>query len=171
MKKSIILSKKELTGTDYRKFIIEIKTPSERHNYFAITAQGWEDNRHECTCCGCLHEDILKFRPDLKIFVDLHLSENDGSPMYATENGFYFYQITQGVAKYHKIEVGDEVKYSKILQEHLRINDVQFSELYRRLAIVDGQELKKATFVFFCEELRENWKSEAKKAIELFETL
>jgi len=57
------------------------------HNDFAITANIYEGRK--LVSCGCQHQEILKVRPDLKIFVDLHLSNEEGMPMYAIENGFY----------------------------------------------------------------------------------
>lgn len=40
--------------------------------------------------CGCLHEEIVALRPELKPFVDLHLNTVDGLPMHAVENGAYY---------------------------------------------------------------------------------
>lgn len=40
---------------------------------------------------GAAHEDILRKYPKLKLFVDLHLADDSGAPMYAARNGFYFY--------------------------------------------------------------------------------
>ena len=63
------------------------------HEDFAITADFWLPNNtrtdQNLIAGGCCHEEILKFRPDLKIFVDLHLNDFRGYPMYYIENGFY----------------------------------------------------------------------------------
>ena len=63
------------------------------HEDFAITADFWklesprtDGNWIMGVCC---HEEILKLRPDLKIFVDIHLNDFRGYPMYFIENGFY----------------------------------------------------------------------------------
>jgi hypothetical protein len=39
---------------------------------------------------GCCHELILEKHPDLADLVALHLSDIDGQPMHALENGFYW---------------------------------------------------------------------------------
>jgi hypothetical protein len=39
---------------------------------------------------GCLHEKIVEHFPELKPIVAMHLSDIDGEPMYALENGLYF---------------------------------------------------------------------------------
>ena len=63
------------------------------HEDFSIKADFWklESPRTDRNWImgGCCHEEILKFRPDLKIFVDLHLNDFRGYPMYYIENGFY----------------------------------------------------------------------------------
>ena len=63
------------------------------HEDFSLTATFWLPNKPRIdkyfTVAGCCHEKILKLRPDLKIFVDLHLNDFRGYPMYYIENGFY----------------------------------------------------------------------------------
>lgn len=39
---------------------------------------------------GCCHDEILKHRPDLKQFVDLHLCSYDGIPMHGAANLAYY---------------------------------------------------------------------------------
>ena len=97
MKTKIILSKEELRETDFSRFEIEIRLDDEcknGHDDFAITAMGrYKDHTNKYDpwdMCGCCHEEILKLRPDLKPFVDLHLSDSKGAPMYTIENGYYF---------------------------------------------------------------------------------
>jgi len=68
------------------------------HQDFSITATYWEigkvRNNHNMIGGGCCHDEILKHRPDLQIFVNLHLCDFTGCPMYAVENGFY--HLTNG---------------------------------------------------------------------------
>lgn len=62
-------------------------------NDFAITADIYEKGKPRADryhiSGGCCHDEILKARPDLKIFVDLHLCDVNGAPMYTAANGFY----------------------------------------------------------------------------------
>jgi hypothetical protein len=57
------------------------------HSDFSITCEIYERGRFEAG--GAAHDEILKAMPSLKMFVDLHLSNAKGRPMYALENGFY----------------------------------------------------------------------------------
>ena len=63
------------------------------HEDFSITADFWKLKKPRTDknwiMGGCCHEEILKLRPDLKIFVDIHLNDFRGYPMYYIENGFY----------------------------------------------------------------------------------
>lgn len=63
------------------------------HQDFAITANIYEGNKpttdRNMIAAGCCHSKILAARPELGIFVDLHLSDYSGVPMHAVENGFY----------------------------------------------------------------------------------
>ena len=58
--------------------------------YFSVTGEIWErPNARDCVACGCLHDEVLKFWPELKPVIDLHLSDSNGQPMSAEANGWY----------------------------------------------------------------------------------
>lgn len=64
------------------------------HQDFSMTGTGWQKGKPRTDRWmmygGCCHDAILKARPDLQIFADLHLCTAAGVPMHAIENGFYF---------------------------------------------------------------------------------
>ena len=65
---------------------------------WSITADIYEQRKNgRFVWCagGCCHEEILKRFPQFKMFVDLHLSNHYGAPMYPVENGFYQYYEQQ----------------------------------------------------------------------------
>ena len=88
--------KHKISITEKVNCVISIRLNDEcknGHEDFSITSDFWklESPRTDRNWImgGCCHEEILKFRPDLKIFVDLHLNDFRGYPMYYIENGFY----------------------------------------------------------------------------------
>lgn len=62
------------------------------HNTFTVTAdvQRKTHVNHWKDCMGgCCHEHILSLCPHFKNLVHLHLSDQNGAPMYAAGNGFH----------------------------------------------------------------------------------
>ena len=112
------------------------------HDTFAITGKVYRPGTkvfsdRNMESCGCVHEDILKARPDLKIFVDLHLADGDGQPMYATENGFFHYM--QGVGIYRTFTHSEREHKPEALQylcNHLRISPDECEQLVRELNVI-----------------------------------
>lgn len=122
------------------------------HEDFAITATAWEKGKRltdrNNIYCGCCHEEILKVHPELKMFVDLHLSSYEGVPMYALENGWH--------------HIANE---SACAQSYIRATDVEFKALK-----------KCKNMVFFSKELNalgipNRWAQEAAAAIAKLEEM
>lgn len=118
--------------------------------YFSITGEIWERNKRtgekkgrDSVACGCIHDDILKAFPGLYDLIALHLSDIDGSPMHAVENGYYY--LRQG-----KIDV---------LAKHLRIPYEEAEKL---------QDMTKEDFIKFVDFQRLRWKEEADKVIDKY---
>lgn len=153
MKKQIILTPKELINSEYRKFIITIELSDDYkngHDDFSITANGWSkyNKSSEQDCGGCLHEDILKLKPELKIFVDLHLSDYNGAPMYTVENDYYWLH-----------------KDKQRAIEYLRITEVEYNLLYNAKDKIEYSNLLHSLGIV------KRWKSEADYAIKTLEKM
>lgn len=97
---------------------------------------------------GRIHEGILKASPKLKMFVDLHLCDWRGTPLYPVENGYYFLQ-----------------KYKKQAKEYLRVTDEEMEILSK----CDDKEYFK--YQLFALGIVERWQAESKKAIQALEEL
>lgn len=97
---------------------------------------------------GCIHEEILKASPKLKMFVDLHLCDWRGTPLYPVENGYYFLQ-----------------KDKKQAKEYLRVTDEEMEILSK----CDNKEYFK--YKLFAFGIVERWQAESKKAIQALEEL
>ena len=154
---------KDIDGND---LIINIRLNDECHNGhqdFSITAdcyaKGKAHTDRNYLYGGCSHDEILKVQPDLKIFVDLHLADCEGIPMYAVENGFY--HLETGFTNTPK----DNPKFKAEFCEYYRIKPEQFDVL--------NTCKNKLQYALALQNLSilSQWKEEADKAIKILEAL
>lgn len=141
------------------------------HEDFSITANIKEkDSRGQWVEAGgeCCHEHILKLRPGLKPFVDLHLCTWQGVPMHCAANAFYWLAGHLGLSyvEYHGSS-GSSGKSKdeclRIFKEHVRCTDEELPVL---LECRSQEEL-----LIAIEDLGivKRWKKEAKAAIKQLE--
>jgi hypothetical protein len=121
------------------------------------SGEAQERNGREPDMSGCIHDQILRAFPKLKPIVALHLSNPDGVPMHAYENGWYWYSSYEGKGTHGTRDGRTDYE---VACEYLRIPIggipcPQNRDSFRRL--VDAQ--------------RERWASEAGEARELLESL
>lgn len=151
------------------------------HPYFSATASSLD-------CGGCLHDEILKVWPESKPIVDLHLSNaDDGAPMYAEDNGYYWLAGAVGGLgeQYHggsgkDGKTPDECR--QILADHLRITLDAATTLANQISDVYGSALTsdkaseartsaKLAFGSFVNAQRERWQAEAIAGLALIQRL
>jgi hypothetical protein len=74
------------------------------HNTFSITGEIYIPGRRDCEACGCIHEEIAKYFPELAPFLKYHLMSTD-APLHYIANtlywikGEYEYQLISGSTK------------------------------------------------------------------------
>lgn len=144
---------KNHNGLDYYVTISLDDDCKNGHSDFSITASIYEEGRKAeryLVACGCCHDDILKVFPELKLYVDLHLSDVNGTPMYAVENGFYF------------MEKGEH----DTLKSVLRITDKELDFL-----VANSEDKIVFAYNIVSMGLPKRWKKEADKAIKWLEEM
>lgn len=133
------------------------------HQDFSITGDLYQANKPKSDryhlSGGCIHEEILKFFPEFKMFVNLHLCDFDGVPMHPTANGFYHLS-----AGFNNAPANSQ-KFKDQYCEYYRISGVQFDILAASKTQTQyALNLQKLGIL-------EQWKKEALKGIKELEFL
>lgn len=135
------------------------------HDSFAITGTLWEANKpltdRNTISSGCIHDVIGKTKKSLQPFIDLHLSDGDGVPMYAVENGYYYYSA----------QYPDAATWFNTLQEYLRIDSDECHRLVNEMNAIHTEAERKAYFTAYVELCKPRWKQEAEAAQTLLKQL
>lgn len=126
---------------------------------------------------GCCHDEILAKEPDLAPFVALHLSDSDGSPMHAEDNGWYWLAGALGGLdeRYHggnsqPAKSPDECL--RIFAEHARVSPTVARELADKIGqIWSTKGNAKQEFHAWIEAQRPRWRAESDNARKLLATL
>lgn len=138
-----------------KKIIVKIRLNDEcknGHQDFAITADIYEkrgNGQYYLAASGCCHDEILKHFPQFKIFVDLHLSDFSGAPMYAVSNGFYHLKNSS----------------QSVVMEYLRID----KDLFDKISLSEDEKYFK--YLLYKLGIVKQWEAEAKNGISTLENL
>ena len=123
-----------------------------------------------------LHDLILEHCPELAPLADLHLSDINGVPMHAVENGWYWLKGAAGdQGSFFSESINPEEEPEKCMQmlaKHLRISNAETQRLIQgttRFVKRVGSITAKQEFARYIERLKPHWKAEADEAIELFD--
>ena len=120
---------------------------------WGITADIYEKRRNgRFVWCasGCCHDEILKYFPEFKTFIDLHLRNHYGQPMYPVKDGIY-----------HLVNSDKEKAIN-----YLRITETEYDIL--RNNTEDKLYLK---YLLYTLGIVDRWKQESLKAIKQLEAL
>jgi hypothetical protein len=172
------------------------------HPYFTVTADIYKPDRsHNPIACGCMHEEVLRYFPEMAPLVALHLANADnGEPTYGEDNGFYWLAgALDGLGERYHGGSGDSGKSPdeclRIFAEHCRIELPEaegigrtvkdaFESGQRRVATSEvvtekareemakeGRRAAKADWKVICDDMRPRWKREAEAGLALLESM
>jgi hypothetical protein len=141
---------------------------------FAITLTGWEKrgtwsgraakrNGREAVYGGADHDTILAAAPELAPIVAAHLAGQDGTPMHAEANGWYFYSGKSSAYEREMVAAGKDYGYSR----NLEMSD--HDRAARALSIPPEDlptGLDRDGFAAFVASLAERWAGQAQAARE-----
>ena len=136
--------------------------------YWSVTGEVYRPGARDIEAGGCIHDEVLAYWPELAPVVRLHLSDEDGTPMYAAENGLYWLGATRW-DPYNRERVAS----------HFRITPEEADALRDRITVRWKEDaagfwiMEHDPQVYAAELARmaERWKAEAAAALEILTTM
>ena len=138
---------------------------------FAITATGWDKrggwsgrkrsrNAHgmprDCDFCGQCHDLILAVAPELAPLVTAHLAGQDGTPMHAVANGWYFYSGAASAYERERYSAEHAARYGSDHDRAAQALNIPPADLPRGL--------DRERFTAFAASLADRWAAQAQAA-------
>lgn len=134
--------------------VIEIAIERTNHVYLSVCGKVWDYKQSQTgpVSCGQCTDEMREFFPEYHDFLDLHLSDINGEPMYAIENGLYYLKNSYSidvVCKHFRIDK-EEAKnlWAMTTDERIeRINSyrlrwkLEMCQAIKRLEKLCGQKL------------------------------
>lgn len=150
-----LLCHKESKIKDGIRVSIEIAINQSNHIYMSVCGEVHQmtKGRPSLLSCGQCTEELREFFPEYHDFLDLHLSDMNGAPMYAVENGLYFLE--------HLHDTSNDYSILTIMK-HFRISYQEAIEL---------SISKRDTQLERINSYRLRWRREMNNAIERLEQL
>lgn len=138
--------------------------------HFSITAEERTDGR--VTAFGCMHEEILMAHPELADMVALHLSDINGVPMHAVENGWYWLSSSLGGLGEKYFHANKEEAFD-FFCKHCRIDAGEgvtiMANILNWYTLTESPDTAKAVWVEICESMKPRWKKEAEASIKKYQ--
>lgn len=124
--------------------------------YFSVTGEAYRitgrQGRPPMIASGCIHDYIQQVTSRFDDVIALHLSDIDGTPMHAVENGLYWL----GQNKYQALDT-EEAK------RHFRCTDSEIIEL-----LAAYKHGKQVYIDYIDKHLRPRWRQEAQAVIDKY---
>lgn len=137
--------------------------------YFSITGEverRANNNRWVFESGGCVHEEIVAQFPQLQLLCDIHLSDENGVPLYAYANAAYW----AGLTKWQRLDL-------PALAKHLRVTETTATEILKYIENCYGQfdeiTTPESAWVTTFDDfgLFDQWLAEAETAIKMLNRL
>lgn len=124
--------------------------------YFSVTGEAYRitgrQGRPPMLASGCIHDYIQQVTSRFDDVIALHLSDIDGTPMHAVENGLYWL----GQNKYQALD-------TEAAKRHFRCTDSEIIEL-----LAAYKHGKQAYIDYIDKHLRPRWQQEAQAVIDKY---
>jgi hypothetical protein len=124
---------------------------------FSVTADIHEGRRH--VGGGACHDLILKHHPELADFVELHLSDMDGTPIHAEANGWHWLAKAAGIDRRWQPDQSPE-ECLEIFMRHCRIGRQQ-----AEACVIEVKDGGRKVWGQILEDMVPRWNREAKACI------